>query len=227
MVARPSRNDPLQTGQRCRQLNHPSSSPICARPSKHAKSVPHVLQRGSIAIRKGYDRFDVHPDARVRFAIRTVSTAGCRRGARDADHQGMFGHRVVFVPVLCVALGGPFACSTAASAAPQERGPRLERLLDRVNQVRARGCRCGTRWMPPAGPLRWNRRLARAAERHAEAMAAGKWFSHVGPGGSTLTSRARDAGYTGFAGARTSRPGNPRWRRSWPPGSPALATART
>ncbi|MEI2718515.1 MAG: CAP domain-containing protein [Candidatus Nanopelagicales bacterium] len=121
----------------------------------------------------------------------------------------MFGLRRAVAPILCLALVSPFAASTAASATPQDRGPRLERLLDKVNQVRARGCRCGIRWMPPIGPLRWNRRLARAADRHAEAMAEGRWFSHVGPGGSTLTSRAREAGYAGFAGGENIASGQP------------------
>jgi uncharacterized protein YkwD len=96
-----------------------------------------------------------------------------------------------------------------ADAVPTDPGPRLERLLERVNHVRARGCRCGPRWMPPVAALKWNRQLARAADRHAEAMAQGGWFSHVGPSGSTLTSRARSAGYRGFAGGENIASGQP------------------
>jgi uncharacterized protein YkwD len=43
--------------------------------------------------------------------------------------------------------------------------------------------------------LRGNDRLERAAQRYAEEMARRNFFSHVGPGGSTLVDRLSDVGY--------------------------------
>ena len=43
-------------------------------------------------------------------------------------------------------------------------------MLQRVNAIRAEGCRCGDRLMPPAPPLKWNNQLAQAALGHARDM---------------------------------------------------------
>jgi uncharacterized protein YkwD len=69
-------------------------------------------------------------------------------------------------------------------------------VLARVNVVRARGASCGSAGrFGPAGPLAWNDRLARAAERHSRSMVAGNFFSHTGTGGDELRQRADAAGY--------------------------------
>jgi uncharacterized protein YkwD len=47
------------------------------------------------------------------------------------------------------------------------------------------------------GALRHDRRLARAARRYSSAMVREGFFDHVSPEGSTLSSRARAAGYAG------------------------------
>lgn len=48
----------------------------------------------------------------------------------------------------------------------------------------------------PARPsLRWQPRLAVAAERHTEAMARLDFFDHVDPAGHTVAQRVRDTGY--------------------------------
>jgi len=43
--------------------------------------------------------------------------------------------------------------------------------------------------------LAMDARLVRAAERHAREMVTDDFFDHKGPGGSTMDSRAREAGY--------------------------------
>jgi uncharacterized protein YkwD len=48
-------------------------------------------------------------------------------------------------------------------------------------------------------PLRANRRLTRAAQAHSRSMAAGDYFEHDGPGGSTPLARLRAAGYISSA----------------------------
>jgi len=47
----------------------------------------------------------------------------------------------------------------------------------------------------PRPPLRWSEPLARAAARHADAMARTAWFDHAGVDGSTVRERASQAGY--------------------------------
>jgi len=68
-------------------------------------------------------------------------------------------------------------------------------MLGLVNSARARGCRCGGKYMPPAPPVTWNDRLAMAAQRHANDMAKHHFIGHRGSGGSKIGERASRAGY--------------------------------
>jgi uncharacterized protein YkwD len=47
--------------------------------------------------------------------------------------------------------------------------------------------------------LATNGALTAAARSYAQTLAANSWFSHVGPDGSTLDSRIRDSGYSGWS----------------------------
>jgi uncharacterized protein YkwD len=71
-------------------------------------------------------------------------------------------------------------------------------MLDQVNQLRQSGCQCGTVYMPPVPPLKWNTYLQAAAEAHAKDMYANNYFNHIAPDGSSPIQRAQDAGYTGL-----------------------------
>lgn len=68
-------------------------------------------------------------------------------------------------------------------------------MLAEVNALRASGCRCGGRWMPPTPPLRWNGLLTRAAQRHANDMHNNDFFNHRGSDGSDMSGRVSEAGY--------------------------------
>ncbi len=72
-----------------------------------------------------------------------------------------------------------------------------QRILQEVNRARGDGRRCGLRWYPAVGPVRWNASLAKAAVGHAIYMAAKGRISHVGAGGTTPRQRAGAAGYEG------------------------------
>ena len=50
-------------------------------------------------------------------------------------------------------------------------------------------------------PLRLNRRLSRAAQRHSAAMARRNFFSHTSPSGASFVDRIRSTGY--LSGARS------------------------
>ncbi|MFD1255622.1 CAP domain-containing protein [Mucilaginibacter terrae] len=69
-------------------------------------------------------------------------------------------------------------------------------FLNRINKVRQQGCKCGTVYMPPVGPLVWNDVLTDAAEGHAKDMSKRSYFSHTGKNGSSIEDRIKTAGYT-------------------------------
>ena len=69
-------------------------------------------------------------------------------------------------------------------------------FLDRINQLRARGCNCGNTYMPPVAALNWNSQLEMAALGHAQDMSRKKYFDHVSKNGRTLKDRIFETGYT-------------------------------
>lgn len=87
----------------------------------------------------------------------------------------------------CSTLDTPVEPATAPGSA--------QAMLEAVNDLRARGCRCGLTRMPPVLPLSLDNRLEQAAQRHAEDMARRDFFSHQGSDGSNVSTRAREAGF--------------------------------
>jgi uncharacterized protein YkwD len=72
-------------------------------------------------------------------------------------------------------------------------------MLQLVNKIRAEGCTCGRKKMPPAPPLRWNGKLEKAAQAHANDMARANYLGHRGSDGSKIGDRADRAGYDWMA----------------------------
>ncbi len=68
-------------------------------------------------------------------------------------------------------------------------------MLDMVNNVRAKGCTCGTTAMPAVPALTWNDLLARAAFGHSDDMKVNNYFSHTSGENTTAGDRIRLAGY--------------------------------
>lgn len=68
-------------------------------------------------------------------------------------------------------------------------------LLQLVNDVRSKGCTCGTTVMPAVGTLVWNDQLGKAAYDHSVDMKANNYFSHTGLNGSDPGQRITAAGY--------------------------------
>lgn len=85
-----------------------------------------------------------------------------------------------------------------------------KQVLRRINEYREGGYVCGTdyegtdpeEWPEPqpVRPLKWDVSLANAAMKHSADMAKNNYTSHTGLDGSTPSSRAIDAGYTGVPG---------------------------
>lgn len=70
------------------------------------------------------------------------------------------------------------------------------KMLQLVNDVRKRGCRCGDTYYPSAPPLTWNTLLEKAAYDHTTDMARHKFFSHKAPDDSRAGTRLDRVGYT-------------------------------
>jgi uncharacterized protein YkwD len=90
-------------------------------------------------------------------------------------------------------------CSRAQQRPPSVKnaatGDLREDILTAVNQLRASGCRCGGKLMPPVPPVRWNSQLEAAAARHAKDMADHNHFDHIGTDGSEFDRRITETGY--------------------------------
>jgi len=69
------------------------------------------------------------------------------------------------------------------------------RALQLVNEVRARGARCGTQAFGPAPPLSFSGTLAGVALGHAGDMAEHNYFEHEDLAGRSPADRVRAAGY--------------------------------
>jgi uncharacterized protein YkwD len=68
-------------------------------------------------------------------------------------------------------------------------------LLQLVNNIRKKGCKCGGTYMKPVQPVTWNNQLAQAAYNHSKFMNDKQRFSHTGRRGSDPGNRIRAAGY--------------------------------
>jgi uncharacterized protein YkwD len=69
------------------------------------------------------------------------------------------------------------------------------RALQLVNEVRARGARCGERSFGPAPPVKLSGTLAGVALGHAADMASHNYFEHVDLSGHSPADRVRAVGY--------------------------------
>jgi uncharacterized protein YkwD len=92
------------------------------------------------------------------------------------------------------------ASPSTAPAAPARPAPLAataagQRILDLVNEARARPRKCGDVAFAAARPMRWNDILAAASRAHAEEMARYDYFSHKGRDGSDPWDRLERAGY--------------------------------
>jgi uncharacterized protein YkwD len=89
-----------------------------------------------------------------------------------------------------IVLGTPYVVPSRSEA------PVLaSRTLDLVNQARARGARCGTRWFAPAPPIRLSGTLDGVALGHANDMAEHDYFEHEDLAGHSPADRVRAVGY--------------------------------
>ncbi len=71
----------------------------------------------------------------------------------------------------------------------------IEVMVDKVNYVRAEGCRCGGKEMPPVGKIEWDETLEKSALSHAADMSEHKYFSHYSRDGEDVGERVEKFNY--------------------------------
>lgn len=86
----------------------------------------------------------------------------------------------------------PFVSSDSnAQPTPQA----IDRVLIKINTLRAEGCSCGHRQMAPTHPLQWNKSLYQVANKYARYMVSNDIFAHVDKDGHTVAERVSATGY--------------------------------
>jgi uncharacterized protein YkwD len=134
--------------------------------------------------------------------IQLLKQSGCRTVLNQAMHDaGVYQHGANTWVVLASANVAPANVAPAnvapANAAPaNSQGPVLAtRALQLVNEVRARGARCGERSFGPAPPVKLSDTLAGVAFGHANDMARHNYFEHEDLSGRSPADRVRAVGY--------------------------------
>jgi uncharacterized protein YkwD len=147
------------------------------------------------------------------FVIRELRNSRCRAVAgRELRDIGLYRRGpdtwLVLASATAAAADGRVPAGSAAlypaprsGYAPSSRAPApggsmsAAHALELVNEVRARGTRCGAREFAPAAPLTLSRTLAGVAFGHAADMAEHDYFEHVDLAGQSPADRVRAVGY--------------------------------
>jgi uncharacterized protein YkwD len=79
--------------------------------------------------------------------------------------------------------------------APHDRAAISRRVLELINQARARARRCGATPFAPAPPLVLNATLEHAAAQYARDLASHGYLDHIGRDGSSAAQRITRSGY--------------------------------
>jgi uncharacterized protein YkwD len=142
------------------------------------------------AKRSGYDAeaaAGLHVRGPESSTVQLLRQSGCRTVTDQSLHDVGVYHRDLDTWLV-------LATARAAPAAPQ--APVLAtRALQLVNEIRARGTRCGERSFAPAPPVRLSGTLAGVALGHAADMAAHNYFEHEDLAGRSPAQRVRAVGY--------------------------------
>ena len=168
-----------------------------ARPLQHIASLDKAAEQwaggrslADAAERSGYQAHSaagLHINGPASATIQLLKQAGCRTVANQAMRDvGVYQRGSNTWLVLASANVTP-----AASQAPIL----ATRALQLVNEVRARGARCGERTFAPAPPVKLSDTLAGVAFGHATDMARHNYFEHEDRTGHSPADRVRAVGY--------------------------------
>ncbi|MCF6242013.1 MAG: CAP domain-containing protein [Bacteroidales bacterium] len=104
---------------------------------------------------------------------------------------------ILFIFILIYSLQ---ACELADVNKADVKSIDKKKLLDLVNNLRKKGCNCGSTYMPPADKLEWNDEIERAATAHSIDMNENDYFSHTSLDGSSFADRIKGTAYEGSPG---------------------------
>ena len=140
--------------------------------------------------RSGYDAeatTGVHVSGPDSSVVQLLRRSSCRTVMDQGLHDiGVYTHRSDTWLVLASAYVVPSSSQAPVLAT---------RALQLVNEVRARGTRCGERSFAPAPPVRLSGALAGVALGHAADMAQHNYFEHEDLAGRSPADRVRAVGY--------------------------------
>jgi uncharacterized protein YkwD len=168
-----------------------------ARPLNHNAKLDRAAQQwaagqsiASAAEHSGYPAeatAGLHISGGESSTILLIRKSGCRTVMEQSMHDvGVYQHGSDSWLVLASAYVAP-----ARSQAPVL----ASRALQLVNEVRARGARCGERSFGPAPPVRLSETLDTVAYGHANDMAVHNYFEHQDRAGHSPADRVRAVGY--------------------------------
>lgn len=87
---------------------------------------------------------------------------------------------------------GIFALTSLLS---QPQSSSVQRVINELNHLRSRGCKCGNEYMGPVGPIKWSDQLYTVSNKYAKYLYQNNLFSHVSRDGKTLGDRLDAIGY--------------------------------
>jgi uncharacterized protein YkwD len=70
-----------------------------------------------------------------------------------------------------------------------------KQILQKVNEIRQKGCKCGRKTYPAVPKLSWNSNLEQSANNHAVDMYKNNYFDHNSLNGASYSERIEAAGY--------------------------------
>ena len=168
-----------------------------ARPLRHVGSLDRAAEQwangrtlASAAQLSGYEAEStagLHITGPEGATVQLLKKTGCRTVTNAAFHDvGLYQRGAESWLVL-----GAVYVAPASAQAPML----ATRALQLVNQVRARGARCGERSFGPAPPVKLSEALAGVALGHADDMARHNYFEHEDLRGHSPADRVRAVGY--------------------------------
>ena len=132
------------------------------------------------------------PDAAM---LQLLERSGCKTLASQGLHEIGF-YRRGFDTWIVLATEHEVTAEAAGGKTPAGLSPILAtRALQLVNNVRARGTRCGNELFGPAPPVTLSSTLGSVAFGHADDMATNNYFEHEDLHGKSPSDRVRATGY--------------------------------
>ena len=191
-----SRADPLSAVQTLRLGGCGGTLPA-ARPLNHNATLDRAAQQwaagqsiANAAEHSGYraeSSVGLHISGPESSTILLIRKSGCRSVMDQGMHDmGVYQRGADSWLVLASAYVLPARSQTPVLAS---------RALELVNEVRARGARCGERSFGPAPPVKLSGTLANVAFGHANDMAVHNYFEHQDRAGHSPADRVRAVGY--------------------------------